>query len=1267
MNTRCRPTPQRAPVASAADSNLVLKTLSLSLLLAFGPSLHALPTAGVVTAGSATITSTGANSLVINQTSQNAALNWRSFQVGAGESIVFVQPNSNSVALNRVLGADPSRVLGSLSANGKVFLINPNGILFGKNASVNVGGLVASTLDITDGDFLAGHYRFDGPGTGTVDNQGTIRATEGGYVALLGNRVSNEGTISAKLGSVALGAGRAATLEVSPDGLLHVAIDQAALNALASNGGSIQADGGAVLMSAQARDALLSTVVNNTGLVQANSVGQHNGRIVLEGGDAGVVSIGGVLRAAGTAASTTGGTIVATGDKVAIGDGARLEANGVAGGGAILVGGGWQGSDPGIRQARGVYVSPSATLEASAIQEGNGGTVVAWSNTADAQSTTRVYGSLVARGGVEGGDGGRIETSGHWIDVSGLRADAGAPRGKPGQWLLDPADLVVGAAPTDATFAPGSPATFTSGAATPNVLSTDIEAQLNAGTSVVLQTGAVGPGTGSITVGANIAKTGGGGASLTLNAAGNIGLSPGVTISSSSGALQINLTSGGTISFAPGSNLFGNGGNITMTASAVNGIPPLVGTGSETLTLNIQGSTSIGLGSGAGAMLLPMGFAAGFSTITIQAGSGNVTIGGPVGFVNSVSIATSGSIIIDPASAIATSNVGGILALAGSSFVNNSGPTAVSTLGGGGARWVIYSSDPSANTFGGLSSGNQAIWGQTFSSLPPGSAASGNRYVFATPGAVTATTSGTFTKSYGQVASLAADVTYSGVPLSSAATYGNVYQDLLITDVLSVLPTVTSAGAAAGATVAGGPYAVYATGGVANPGYSISYVNGAWLVVNKATLDIAALADSRIYNGQPYTGGNGVVFSGFVNGDSASVLGGSLVYGGSSQGAVNAGQYVIVPSGLTSNDYTIRFVSAPLNIRPREVTVTGLIADNKEFDGTAFATIRSWGTVNTGVGLETLVLNHGGARFSDSEIGKGKVVTVDGYSLADGNQGGVASNYVLASPIAKTTADIVAPSRSQTLRAVQSTISTMAGPTRAEGGGATLNLDASAMGLSASDLERRLARGGDGDRTVTSPATAPALTGNRTPSANGGSTARTTGGQGGLLAAGATQSASTALPAANSGASMGTSRFRSSGLSSVPKVSAGAPAPRAVPVPRDAFLKGAARTTVVGATSSGAAVLAALVSAGPTSRLVVTVAPGEGFGIAIPRDLFDKAGSSKGPTSAAPPSVGAALPSWVSFDRSGMRLSATQVPPGALPITLTLPGANGKSVEVLLK
>ncbi|HUH59750.1 MAG TPA: filamentous hemagglutinin N-terminal domain-containing protein [Candidimonas sp.] len=277
-------------------TGFVLKALAGSLLVAFGSTSHALPVGGEVVAGSATVAS-GNGTMTVNQTSQNAALNWQSFNIGAAEAVRFVQPNSSSIALNRVIGSDPSRILGSLTANGKVFLVNPNGILFGKGASVNVGGLVASTRNITDSDFMAGNYKFAGTGGGSILNQGIINA-DGGYVALLSAHVANEGTISARLGTVALAAGDGLSLDVVGDGLLNVAVSEAAVNALVQNGGMIQADGGHVLMTAQAAGNLLNTVVNNTGVIQARTIENRDGVIKLLGDmQSGIVNVGGTLDA----------------------------------------------------------------------------------------------------------------------------------------------------------------------------------------------------------------------------------------------------------------------------------------------------------------------------------------------------------------------------------------------------------------------------------------------------------------------------------------------------------------------------------------------------------------------------------------------------------------------------------------------------------------------------------------------------------------------------------------------------------------------------------------------------------------------------------------------------------------------------------------------------------------------------------------------------------------------------------------------------------
>ncbi len=269
---------------------------AMALMISLGTNAYAQPVGGVVSAGGASIHTNG-SSTTITQTTQKTAINWQRFDIAPAESVQFVQPGNSSVALNRVLGSDPSSIMGRLSANGQVFLLNPNGVLFGKGAQVNVGGLVASTLGITDADFMAGRYKFNGAGSGKVLNQGSIEA-DGGYVALLGANVSNEGVISARLGTVALAGGNAVTLDVAGDGLLNVTVDQGVANALVGNSGRITADGGQVLMTTQVAGSLLQGAVNNTGVVQAQTIENRDGKIMLMGSmKNGTVNAGGTLDA----------------------------------------------------------------------------------------------------------------------------------------------------------------------------------------------------------------------------------------------------------------------------------------------------------------------------------------------------------------------------------------------------------------------------------------------------------------------------------------------------------------------------------------------------------------------------------------------------------------------------------------------------------------------------------------------------------------------------------------------------------------------------------------------------------------------------------------------------------------------------------------------------------------------------------------------------------------------------------------------------------
>ncbi len=356
-----------------------LRALALATSLIAGANALASPTGGTVSAGQGSIVSSGAVT-TINQTTPKMAINWQGFNVAAGETVNFVQPGSSAVALNRVLGTDGTQILGKLNANGQVFILNPNGVLFGKNAQVSVGALVASTLQMSDSDFMTGKMTFSGQG-GAVTNYGKITATDGGYVALLGGKVSNAGTIVAKMGGVALGAGEQVTLDFSGDGLLKMAVDRGLADALTRNSGLIQADSGSVIMSAKSADELRASVVNNDGVIQARSLENHGGVIRLSGTQ---ILNSGTLDAAGSG-SANGGSI-AVDASYAMQNSGSLNVSGAQGGsikvnthnlidmGQYDASGSVQGGSVMIVADNHMEQTTAATLKADG-GEGSGGTI----------------------------------------------------------------------------------------------------------------------------------------------------------------------------------------------------------------------------------------------------------------------------------------------------------------------------------------------------------------------------------------------------------------------------------------------------------------------------------------------------------------------------------------------------------------------------------------------------------------------------------------------------------------------------------------------------------------------------------------------------------------------------------------------------------------------------------------------------------------------------------------------------------------------------
>ena len=277
------------------------RSVTAASLLLLSPYAHAAPTGGYIVSGSGSISASGSagqSSTTINQTSDKLSLTWQSFNVAKAESVNFIQPSTSALAVNRIFDTQGSQILGNINANGQVWLINPNGMLFGKDAQVNVGALVATTLDTKDAATSQSSQRFFGNSTAVITNLGQIDAAHGGYVALLGHSVSNQGSINAPGGTAALGAGSAISLNFAGSHLLGLQVTGNQVNTLAYNGGLIQADGGKVLLSAGARDSLLASVVNNTGVIQARTVQEKDGKIILLGGmAAGTTKVRGKLNA----------------------------------------------------------------------------------------------------------------------------------------------------------------------------------------------------------------------------------------------------------------------------------------------------------------------------------------------------------------------------------------------------------------------------------------------------------------------------------------------------------------------------------------------------------------------------------------------------------------------------------------------------------------------------------------------------------------------------------------------------------------------------------------------------------------------------------------------------------------------------------------------------------------------------------------------------------------------------------------------------------
>lgn len=404
-------------------------TLALALAVAFGSlalPAGANPTGGVAVHGQASMATSGNRLTVTTQNgagSGHSAINWQSFSIPAGNVTVFQQPSATSTVINRVVTNNPSQIFGTLSSNGRLVLVNQSGIAVGAGAVIDTAGFTASALRMSDADALAGRMRFGDPtanmgGAGGITVGGRVIAREGDVVLIAPNIDIGAGAlVQAPNGNTILAAGQ--QVEITGRGLEGIRLVVQAPENQARNLGRLEGD--AV--------AMFAGTLRHSGEIQATTATMEGGKILLKSSGDTYIEGSGKLIATGT----RGGQVDVLGNRVAVADQAVVDASGAQGGGRIRVGGDFQGKNPDVANAQRTYLGPQATLRADAQVQGDGGTVIVW-----ADEQTKAYGTVTARGGAAGGDGGFVEISGKQRMVFEAAVDIRASQGRQGTLLLDP-------------------------------------------------------------------------------------------------------------------------------------------------------------------------------------------------------------------------------------------------------------------------------------------------------------------------------------------------------------------------------------------------------------------------------------------------------------------------------------------------------------------------------------------------------------------------------------------------------------------------------------------------------------------------------------------------------------------------------------------------------------------------------------------------------------------------------------------------------------
>ncbi|MDO8346914.1 MAG: filamentous hemagglutinin N-terminal domain-containing protein [Rugosibacter sp.] len=818
-----------------------LKPVYVCVLLALSAqAVLANPLNPTVVNGQASFATTG-NALTVTNT-PGTIINWQGFSIGAREITRFNQQSAASAVLNRVISNNPSSILGALQSNGRVFLVNPNGIVFGAGATVDVAGLVASSLNLSNADFLAGRYNFTQvPGAANISNAGNITAHDGGQIFLIAAKVENTGVITAPNGEILLAAGHSVDLVNTTNPNLRVNITAPAGDA--TNVGQLIASAGSL--------GLFGTIVRNSGQVSADSATMQGGKIVFKASQR--VEAGGVMSAQG------------------------------AGGGNIAV----------LADMQAGIVNVTGTLDASAPNSGNGGF---------------------------------IETSATHVQIANTAAVSTFSRnGTSGTWLIDPTDYTVSA------IDPGGGSWMSN---------STLATSLGSG-SVIIQTLASGTGNGDIFV--SDAVSWAGASSLTLNAIRNVNIDAAISNSDKGNLIvraDLNGTSTGTVNFGESGMVALSGGgradlyynpeayDIPTTYTGYMSATPFTAwmlvndvnqlqamdtnlTGKYALGANIDATATSGWNEGAG---------------FVPVGSSDGSFAGQFDGLNH----TISNLFIN----MPSTNYAGLFGyMRGGSALRNVG------LVGGSVSGSVY--------VGGLAGKN---YGSISNAYATGSV-NGTNYVGGLVGFNAGTVgnayaTGSVTGISNNVGGLAGYNDYSGDTIINSYATGSVRRDGSFGGGLVGLNngTVsnsfwdaqtsdqTSSGAGTGMTTAQMQQQANFTSstpanGNVNPDWDFA---GTWVMYDGHTypllrsfmtkLTVTANNDTKTYDGQAYSGGNGVSYSSPPN---ANLLG-TLSYVGTSQGAINSGNYVITPGGLYSNQqgYILSYVDGALTVNPAPAPAT---------------------------------------------------------------------------------------------------------------------------------------------------------------------------------------------------------------------------------------------------------------------------------------------------------------------------------------------------------